>query len=364
MKTEHFYFRGHLCIATELLSINLYELIKANCFAGFTTALIRRFAAQMLQSLVLMKHHNVIHCDLKPENVLLRHPAKSSIKVIDFGSSCFENEKVYTYIQSRFYRSPEVILGMEYTAAIDMWSFGAILVELYTGYPIFPGENEQEQLACLMEILGIPEKYIIEKSSRRKIFFGGLSISWLILLLTIAQDSTGAPRPVINSKGRRRRPNSKSIASVLKTDNEQFVDFITRCLTWDPEKRLKPSGALRHPFVTGLPAPPKTATTKTVRRPSTAQPSSGSTTFKIPNGTAGESKKSMISNPTPLSRQRVSHSHSQSSASSLPGQQSVKSPKIPSLSHTPRILRSKLSTSTSAPSQSSKVSTISATSKY
>ncbi|TIC29390.1 kinase-like protein [Wallemia mellicola] len=349
MKTEHFYFRGHLCIATELLSINLYELIKANCFAGFTTALIKRFAAQMLQSLVLMKHHNVIHCDLKPENVLLRHPAKSSIKVIDFGSSCFENEKVYTYIQSRFYRSPEVILGMEYTAAIDMWSFGAILVELYTGYPIFPGENEQEQLACLMEILGIPEKYIIDKSSRRKIFF----------------DSTGAPRPVINSKGRRRRPNSKSIASVLKTDDEQFVDFITRCLTWDPEKRLKPSGALRHPFVTGLPPPPKTTTTKTVRRPSTAQPSSGSTTFKIPNGTAGESKKSMISNPTPLNRHRVSHSHSQSNASSLPGQQSVKSPKIPSLSNTPRILRSKLSsTSTSAPSQSSKVSTISATSKY
>lgn len=152
---------------------------------------------------------------------------------------------------------------------------------------------------------------------------------------------------------------------MLKTDDEQFVDFITRCLTWDPEKRLKPSGALRHPFVTGLPPPPKTTTTKTVRRPSTAQPSSGSTTFKIPNGTAGESKKSMISNPTPLNRHRVSHSHSQSSASSLPGQQSVKSPKIPSLSNTPRILRSKLSsTSTSAPSQSSKVSTISATSKY
>ena len=172
MKTEHFYFRGHLCISTELLSINLYELIKANSFAGFSTTLIRRFATQMLQSLVLMKQHNVIHCDLKPENVLLRHPAKSSIKVIDFGSSCFENEKVYTYIQSRFYRSPEVILGMEYTSAIDMWSFGAILVELYTGYPIFPGENEQEQLACLMEVLGIPEKYIIDKSTRRKIFFG------------------------------------------------------------------------------------------------------------------------------------------------------------------------------------------------
>jgi len=59
---------------------------------------------------------------------------------------------VYTYIQSRFYRSPEVILGHQYSMAIDMWSFGCILAELYTGYPLFPGENEVEQLACIMEV--------------------------------------------------------------------------------------------------------------------------------------------------------------------------------------------------------------------
>lgn len=94
----------------ELLSINLYELIKANGFVGFTTSLIRRFTSQMLMSLALMRHHRIVHCDLKPEvrpllslcalfiileiqNVLLRHPSKSAIKVIDFGSSCFEHEK-------------------------------------------------------------------------------------------------------------------------------------------------------------------------------------------------------------------------------------------------------------------------------
>lgn len=65
--TEHFYFRNHLCIAMELLSINLYELIKANGFVGFTTALIRRFTSQMLMSLTLMRHHRIVHCDLKPE---------------------------------------------------------------------------------------------------------------------------------------------------------------------------------------------------------------------------------------------------------------------------------------------------------
>lgn len=79
---------------------------------------------------------------------------------------------VYTYIQSRFYRSPEVILCLNYHMAIDMWSLGCILAELYTGYPIFPGENEQEQLACIMEVLGVPDKEIIARSSRKNLFFG------------------------------------------------------------------------------------------------------------------------------------------------------------------------------------------------
>ncbi|SCV71118.1 BQ2448_2706 [Microbotryum intermedium] len=231
---DSFTFRGHLCIVTELLSINLYELVKANSFNGFSTTLIRRFTIQILGSLSLLRHHRVVHCDLKPENILLKHPARSGIKVIDFGSSCFENEKVYTYIQSRFYRSPEVILGMNYHMAIDMWSLGCIIAEMYTGYPIFPGENEQEQLACIMEVMGLPDKYLIDRSSRKRLFF----------------DSTGAPRPVVNSKGRRRRAGTKTLAQVLKTDDELFLDFITKCLAWDPDRRLKPDPALRRTFQT------------------------------------------------------------------------------------------------------------------
>lgn len=59
---------------------------------------------------------------------------------------------MYTYVQSRFYRSPEVILGHPYAMAVDMWSLGCIMAELYTGYPLFPGENEVDQLACIMEV--------------------------------------------------------------------------------------------------------------------------------------------------------------------------------------------------------------------
>lgn len=106
------------------------------------------------------------------ENVLLKQRGSSSIKVIDFGSSCYSHQRVYTYIQSRFYRSPEVILGMPYGPAIDMWSLGCILAELYTGYPLFPGENEVEQLACVMEVLGVPPQDLIASASRKRLFFG------------------------------------------------------------------------------------------------------------------------------------------------------------------------------------------------
>ncbi|WVW86336.1 hypothetical protein I302_108380 [Kwoniella bestiolae CBS 10118] len=296
--TDSFSFRGHLCIITELLSINLYELIKANQFAGFTTVLIRRFTSQMLASLQLMRSHRIVHCDLKPENILLCHPAKSGIKVIDFGSSCLETEKVYTYIQSRFYRSPEVILGMNYAMAIDMWSLGCILAELYTGVPIFPGENEHEQLACIMEVLGVPDRYLVEKASRRKMFF----------------DATGAPRPFVNAKGRRRRPGTKSLASVLKCDDELFVDFIAKCLTWDPDKRLKPQPAMRHPWILAgrkryIPSRSEEKRQSTITSTTGTNLSNGFTgslSMKLSgnNGTStgGSSSKSklLISPPTPL----------------------------------------------------------------
>lgn len=215
--------------------MNLYEFIKSNGFRGFSLKLIRRFTKQLLSSLLLLKQHKVIHCDLKPENILLTHPMHSEIKVIDFGSSCFENEKVYTYIQSRFYRSPEVILGMTYGMPIDMWSVGCILAELFTGFPIFPGENEREQLACIMEVFGPPEKHLIERSTRKKLFF----------------DSLGKPRLTVSSKGRRRKPSSKTLQQVLKCEDEAFIDFIARCLRWDPDRRMKPDDALKHEFLTG-----------------------------------------------------------------------------------------------------------------
>ncbi|KAI7890533.1 kinase-like domain-containing protein [Mucor mucedo] len=238
---DSFYFRDHLCIVFECLSLNLYEILQQNSYQGFSMGLVKRFGYQILTSLKLLSDHNVIHCDLKPENILLRQPDRSGIRVIDYGSSCYVNEKVYTYIQSRFYRAPEVILGLDYGLPIDMWSTGCILAELYTGRPLFPGENEPDQLACIMQLLGVPDKQYLERCSRKKQFF----------------DMYDQPRKSINSKGKKRRPNSLTFTEALKRstyDNfdRDFGDFISRCLTWEPEARLKPAEALKHPWVQAM----------------------------------------------------------------------------------------------------------------
>ncbi len=112
--------------------------------------------------MVVLRQHSIIHCDLKPENILLKQPNRSGIKLIDFGSSCFSDEKIYTYIQSRFYRAPEIMLAIPYTTAIDMWSLACILAELFTGFPLFPGESEPEQMALIMEVNGLPPKSLLE----------------------------------------------------------------------------------------------------------------------------------------------------------------------------------------------------------
>lgn len=87
---------------------------------------------------------------------------KVTLQVIDFGSSCYMNRCMYTYIQSRFYRSPEVILGLPYGHEIDMWSLGCLLCELVVGKALFQGENEQNQLALYTETLGYPPRAMMK----------------------------------------------------------------------------------------------------------------------------------------------------------------------------------------------------------
>ena len=162
---NHFMWRNHLCLVFELLSYNLYDLLRNTNFRGVSLNLTRKFAQQIATALLFLSwpELKIIHCDLKPENILLCNPKRSAIKIVDFGSSCQLGQRIYQYIQSRFYRSPEVLLGIPYDLAIDMWSLGCILVEMHTGEPLFSGANEVDQMNKIVEVLGMPPKHVLDQ---------------------------------------------------------------------------------------------------------------------------------------------------------------------------------------------------------
>jgi len=231
----------------ELLSMNLYELIKKNKFHGFSMQLVRKFAHSVLQCLDALHRNRIIHCDLKPENVLLKQLGRSGVKVIDFGSSCFEHQRVYTYIQSRFYRAPEVILGGRYGMPIDMWSLGCILAELATGTPLFAGEDEADQLACIIEVIGMPSPALLETCKRARHFVSSRGFPRYCSLTA----SPGGRYQLSGGRSARGKyrgpPASRDLAKALRgCDDPLFADFLSRCFEWDPVKRLTPSHALSH----------------------------------------------------------------------------------------------------------------------
>eukprot|EP01125_Pyxidicula_operculata_P013104 TRINITY_DN4339_c1_g1_i1.p1 TRINITY_DN4339_c1_g1~~TRINITY_DN4339_c1_g1_i1.p1 ORF type:complete len:931 (-),score=243.42 TRINITY_DN4339_c1_g1_i1:545-3337(-) len=176
---EDFVHNEHLCLVFELLSHSLLDLVNLTVHAnnqqpGLSLRMVHKFAHQLLCVLSTLSSINIIHCDLKPENVALASPNKAHIKVIDFGSSCHSWENLcnlYPYIQSRFYRAPEILLGCKYGFPIDMWSVGCIIVELYTARPLFTGRDSVEQLYAIMDVLGPPPSSMLEQAAYLRRFF-------------------------------------------------------------------------------------------------------------------------------------------------------------------------------------------------
>ena len=248
---HYFNFRGHICLVFELLGKNLYECIQLNNFNGLDLSIIRNYTIDILISLMFLKSLKIIHCDLKPENILVTQDNENKVKIIDFGSSCFQYEITYSYIQSRFYRAPEVILDLGYEYEIDIWSLGCLLCELYTGNPIFPGSNELEQINYIMEYLGPPPTLFVENSPKREFFFDvDNNKSYLQYIDNNNFD--------INNKKNLIKEYLNNKNNSINSDNnninqfENFIDFICQCLEWNPNDRLTPEEGLMHPFITSI----------------------------------------------------------------------------------------------------------------
>ncbi|XP_076041393.1 dual specificity tyrosine-phosphorylation-regulated kinase 1A-like isoform X2 [Oratosquilla oratoria] len=287
---RHFMWRNHLCLVFELLSYNLYDLLRNTNFRGVSLNLTRKFAQQLCTALLFLStpELQIIHCDLKPENILLCNPKRSAIKIVDFGSSCQMGQRIYQYIQSRFYRSPEVLLGIPYNMAIDMWSLGCILVEMHTGEPLFSGGNEVDQMNKIVEVLGMPPKHILDMATKARRYFDKLPDGSYILKKSKDGKKYKPPlsrklRDIIGVEsggpgGRRLNEQGHSVSDYLK-----FEDLIKKMLDYDPKTRITPYYGLQHNFFkrTSDESTNTSNSTSPAIEPSVASPVNHSTTQPV-----------------------------------------------------------------------------------
>eukprot|EP00286_Rhodomonas_abbreviata_P020318 CAMPEP_0181304728 /NCGR_PEP_ID=MMETSP1101-20121128/9317_1 /TAXON_ID=46948 /ORGANISM="Rhodomonas abbreviata, Strain Caron Lab Isolate" /LENGTH=579 /DNA_ID=CAMNT_0023410529 /DNA_START=616 /DNA_END=2355 /DNA_ORIENTATION=+ len=258
---DDFVFHSHCCLVFELLPFTLYDLLKISRFRGVSLVLVSRFAQNLMRTLDCLRHPDVdvIHCDLKPENVMLCKHDDHRVKVIDFGSSCSSKRQPFTYIQSRFYRSPEVLLCRPYSHAIDMWSLGCILVEMHTGQPLFNGKNEAEQMRKIVEVLGMPPTHMIAgagaKSKVKDLFVleGGVyKLNPDKASSSSSSSSDGKKRRESGSRDLKtiiRKPTPQPMSVEQERDYDLFEDLLRMMLHFDPAKRVTPKDALSHPFL-------------------------------------------------------------------------------------------------------------------
>ncbi|KIW53097.1 hypothetical protein, variant [Exophiala xenobiotica] len=246
--------KGHLCMVFENLSMNLREVLKKfGRDVGINIKAIRAYAQQLFLGLSLLKKCQYIHADLKPDNILVNE-ARSTLKICDLGSASPITENATApYLVSRFYRAPEVILGIPYDYGIDMWSIGCTLYELYTGKILFTGRNNNGMLRAIMECRGkFPHKLL-----RR----GTLAYDYFDDLLnfraqevdkvtgrTVVRMIDIKPKPVKDLRSRL-IPKDKRLDEQERKELELFIDLLDKCLDLRPEKRITPNEALKHPFV-------------------------------------------------------------------------------------------------------------------
>lgn len=259
---RHFDHKSHLCMVFESLSINLREVLKKfGRDVGINLKAVRAYATQMFLALGLLKKCNILHADLKPDNILINE-SRSLLKVCDLGSACDASDNEITpYLVSRFYRAPEIILGIPYDAAIDVWSIGCTLFELYTGKILFTGRTNNQMLRSIMECRGRFSLKLLRRAE-----FAGLHFDEMGHFRSVEKDKlTGRdvmrtlPMKGVGTDGEKGKGlKSRVMAAMGKNQTEAegkeisaLVDLLEKCLTINGEKRITPSEALKHPFISG-----------------------------------------------------------------------------------------------------------------
>ncbi|KAL7672205.1 hypothetical protein ACOME3_007099 [Neoechinorhynchus agilis] len=257
-----FWYRGHICMVFELYSMDLDDYAKLKHPELIELRDLRPIAQQCFVALAKLKEIGIIHTDIKTSNIMLVDPLRQPfrVKLIDFGLA-IENQtaKSGTVLQNIVYRAPEVLLGLEYSEAIDMWSMGCTLARLFLGYYIYSGLFEYEQVSCIWNAQGPFPAEMLQRSNMLYNFFK----------ITPKDDGTYLAQ-LLNPEEYRNRSKEnvedcrvrgfKSLDDLVaierfytkseELDRVVFVDLIKKLLTIDPNLRILPLDALKHPFIT------------------------------------------------------------------------------------------------------------------
>uniref|UniRef100_A0A1A7X015 Serine/threonine-protein kinase PRP4 homolog n=1 Tax=Iconisemion striatum TaxID=60296 RepID=A0A1A7X015_9TELE len=249
---RHFYHKQHLCLVFEPLSMNLREVLKKyGKDVGLHIKAVRSYSQQLFLALKLLKRCNILHADIKPDNILVNE-SKTILKLCDFGSaSHVADNDITPYLVSRFYRAPEIIIGKLYDYGIDMWSVGCTLYELYTGKILLPGSSNNHMLKLAMDLKGkMPNKMIRKGLFKDQHFDQNLNFLYIEVDKVTEREkvtlmSTINPTKDMLSEliGCQRLPEDQ------RKKVMQLKDLLEGTLMLDPAKRISINQALQHPFI-------------------------------------------------------------------------------------------------------------------
>ncbi|CAI4223366.1 unnamed protein product [Auanema sp. JU1783] len=149
------------CIVMEKMDIDLFSFLNANDGRPIDLHHIRNIGKQVLSATSYLHSLGIIHTDIKPENIVIANALKSpyDVRLIDLGCAIMSSASpslTGRQIQSMFYRSPEVLLGSPFNEAIDIWSIGCVLAELYMGFPLYPGQSQRQMIKLITSTQGFP----------------------------------------------------------------------------------------------------------------------------------------------------------------------------------------------------------------
>ncbi|CAK5263956.1 unnamed protein product [Mycena citricolor] len=249
-----FEHRGHLCLVFESMSMNLRDVVKRfGKDVGLNIRAVRAYAHQLFIALGHLRKLGVMHADIKPDNILV-NDAKTMLKLCDLGSASDAAENDITpYLVSRFYRAPEIILGVPYDPSLDVWSVGCTLYELYTGKILFPGRSNNQMLLHMMELKGRFNGKMIKKAKFGDVYFDEMGA------FESVEKEKGSGNDVvrkvhISKPAKDLRQKLLGNARLSEEDTNvllHFIDLLDRCLALDPARRITPREALSHPFIRG-----------------------------------------------------------------------------------------------------------------